>query len=122
MSGSSTPCYRCGRFNHNPKDCRFRNAACHFCKKKGHIASVCRAKQSPKSGGKAHKTGGGKNLGPRPPSTKWVDAVEPETGEDDLQLYVIGERSSHLYYVDMSVNGKKLSMEIDTGASFSIIS
>ena len=90
--------------------------------KKGHIASVCRAKQSPKSRGKARKTSGGKNHGPRPPSTKWVDAAEPETGEDDLQLYVIGEQSTHPYYVDMSVNGKKLSMEIDTGASFSSIS
>ena len=98
VSGSSTPCYRCGRSNHNPKDCRFRDADCHFCKKKGHIASVCRAKQSLKFGGRARKTSGGKSLGPRPPSTKWVDAVEPEMGEDDLQL------------------------EIDTGASFSIIS
>ena len=39
-AGSSTPCYRCGRSNHNPKDCRFRHADCHFCKKKRHIASV----------------------------------------------------------------------------------
>ena len=48
--------------------------------------------------------------------------MEPETGEDDLQLYVIRERFSYPYYVDLSVSGKKLSMEIDTGASYSIIS
>ena len=34
VSGSSTPCYRCGRSNHDPKECRFRDAKCHFCKKR----------------------------------------------------------------------------------------
>ena len=105
VSGSSTSCYRCGRSNHNPKECRFHDAECYCCKKKGHTASICRAKRSPKSGGTARKTSGGKNHSPRLPSTKCVDATQPETGEDDLHLYVFGERSSHTYYVDMSVNG-----------------
>ena len=39
-----------------------------------------------------------------------------------MQLFVIGEQSSHLYDVDMSVNGKELCMGIDISASFSIIS
>ena len=33
VSGSSTPCYRCGRSNIDPKECRFCDAECHFCKK-----------------------------------------------------------------------------------------
>ena len=47
-----------------------------------------------------------------PPTTKWVDAEEPEAKEDNLQLFVIGQRSPHPYYVDMTVNEKKLCMEI----------
>ncbi|RWR99571.1 uncharacterized protein B4U79_11743, partial [Dinothrombium tinctorium] len=35
-------CYRCGKGNHKATDCRFREAVCHFCKKKGHIKSACR--------------------------------------------------------------------------------
>ena len=37
-------CYRCGRSNHTPADCRFRDAECHNCGKKGHIAPACRGK------------------------------------------------------------------------------
>ena len=34
-------------------------------------------------------------------------------------MHVIEEQSLHPYYVDMSVNGKKLCMAIDISASFS---
>ena len=43
---SRTPCYRCGRSNHDQKDCRFRDATCHNCNKKGHIAPVCLSKKN----------------------------------------------------------------------------
>ena len=36
----SKPCHRCGRSNHDPRECRFCEAECHFCKKKGHLALV----------------------------------------------------------------------------------
>ena len=36
-------CYRCGA-KHKPSECKFREAECHFCKKKGHISKVCFAK------------------------------------------------------------------------------
>ena len=48
-----SPCYRCGKSNHDAKDCRFRNANCNWCGKKGHIASACRSRkaaQSPQEG------------------------------------------------------------------------
>ena len=37
-----TLCYRCGGNNHGPSDCRFKDVECHSCKKKGHLAQVCR--------------------------------------------------------------------------------
>ena len=37
------PCSRCGG-RHRPSDCKFKDATCHFCKKKGHLARVCRTK------------------------------------------------------------------------------
>ena len=38
-------CYCCGRSTHGPADCRFREADCRNCGKKGHIAPVCRSKR-----------------------------------------------------------------------------
>ena len=42
-SSSSKPrerqaCYQCGRSNHDPNDCKFKDAECHTCRKKGHNA------------------------------------------------------------------------------------
>ena len=36
-------CYRCGG-KHQASKCKFKDYECHFCKKKGHLASVCRKK------------------------------------------------------------------------------
>ena len=38
-------CYRCGD-PHLATNCRFSDAICHFCKKRGHIAKVCRTKRN----------------------------------------------------------------------------
>ena len=40
------PCYRCGRRNHAAKDCRFADATCNYCHKKGHIAPACMKKKN----------------------------------------------------------------------------
>ena len=40
-----TPCYRC-EGKHAPRDCRFKDAVCHSCKKRGHPARVCRSKRT----------------------------------------------------------------------------
>lgn len=39
-----TPCIGCGG-KHHRLDCRFKNADCRHCGKKGHLAWVCRAAQ-----------------------------------------------------------------------------
>ena len=39
----SKPCYRCGATDHWASTCRFKDTTCHKCKKRGHIAKVCRS-------------------------------------------------------------------------------
>lgn len=36
--------FSCGNSGHKRDDCKFRNAICHKCKKKGHIKAVCKSK------------------------------------------------------------------------------
>ena len=38
------PCYRCGKEGHEPHPCGFRETISHHCKKRGHLARVCRSK------------------------------------------------------------------------------
>jgi hypothetical protein len=47
QSNKKSSCSSCGSSNHPRSTCRFRNVTCHKCKKEGHIAKVCRSKDSP---------------------------------------------------------------------------
>ena len=40
---STQSCCRCGEPNHTPAECRYRDAICNACGKKGHIAPACRS-------------------------------------------------------------------------------
>ena len=42
-----TDCYHCGG-KHKAAECKFKEAICHFCKKRGNLAHVCRSKQRQK--------------------------------------------------------------------------
>ena len=40
-TGTSKPCYHCGKSNHKATACYYKEAVCNNCKKKGHIAKIC---------------------------------------------------------------------------------
>ena len=119
----SKPCGRCGRGNHAAGECKFRNATCHKCGKVGHIAPVCRSKPQSTNSGNTHK-------GPTR-QTKWLATTDstdtttepnhsPTTPEP---LLVVHNTSSSTppYKVELKVNGQPLLMEVDTGASVSLV-
>ncbi|KAL3974523.1 interleukin 1 receptor-like 1 [Sarotherodon galilaeus] len=92
-------CYRCGGA-HFAKDCVFKESTCHNCKKKGYLGKKCRStKEKPK---KEWKTKPKLN-------THHLQSIAPE--EDECPIYAT-----------IQVNGKELQMEVDTGASASVIS
>ena len=97
------PCYRCGGTNHKARDCKFREQYCRKCELKGHIARVCRTK-------------------PKRRSTKTVD--EETVDESDGSLHAVRTTTGRVppYKVQVLVDGCEVPMEIDTGASRSIIS
>ena len=109
-------CYRCGRNNHRPPECRFRNAKCHKCGKTGHIAPVCRsAKKSPTPSQ------------PNQPKTNVVEVastgdLEQCPQEEELALFTVGTNTSQPIKLEVEVNSHPLVMELDTGADVSLIS
>ena len=91
------PCYHCGKQGHSAADCTFKDSNCHKCGKKGHIAKVCHTKRTNR--------------------TQWVGT---DVNNDDV-IFRVGNRSQP-YQVEMQLNGKRVIMEIDTGAAVSIMS
>ncbi|KAK3720962.1 hypothetical protein QZH41_006532 [Actinostola sp. cb2023] len=91
-------CLSCGYDNHRREECKFRNATCLSCGLYGHIAM-----------------------------SKPVGKVDDRESEVDEQgelfsnsLYKLGPNNG--FIVSIVVQGQTLSMEIDTGASVTIIS
>ena len=39
------PCKHCGKSNHHSSKCRFKEAVCNTCHKKGHLAKICGAQR-----------------------------------------------------------------------------
>ena len=104
-SDTSKPCYRCGGTNHRHFDCRFREQFCRNCQKKGHIAKVCRSKAK------------------KP--TSEVKAVDGEAEEDYVEsLCAVKSPTGRIppLKVPVLIDGCEVPMEIDTGASRSIMS
>lgn len=55
--GKKKKCFRCGKEDHKPDDCRHKTTKCRYCEKQGHIDSACYKKQ--KAEGKDDKAGKG---------------------------------------------------------------
>ena len=109
--GSGPPegqkCYRCGS-KHSPSTCKFKQAECYKCKKIGHIAKACRSNS--------------RKPGKRPEAAH----VLTEEGEicdersEVYSLYNINGASSPCV-VRVNINKKSVPMEVDTGASVTIL-
>ena len=113
----SEKCQHCGRSNHLSKDCRLKNAVCYRCKKRGHIAAICTIAQptpGQDTSSQHHSRG----------ATKWVERYlvdEESDKEQELRLFTM-DKGSNPWTVDLLVNDTSITMEIDTGASVSLIS
>ena len=57
--GTKKNCYRCGREQHGPTECPYREVECQSCKKKGHLARMCQSRSRT-----GHKTSGQTNTPP----------------------------------------------------------
>ena len=101
LAAPTQSCYRCGRGNHNPQQCKFRTATCYRCGKVGHIKPVCRSKAS------------GKRPRSHVQKTKWVSTTEPDQSSDTPSetLFVIKGTSSSPYKVKLQVKEQPLTME-----------
>ena len=127
-------CRCCGSDSHKSETCKFRQAVCHFCKKRGHIKYAC------KYGGNSGKTSLRKNRPtsvhtveeevslcesearslPRPKSNK--ETFNTESDGEVFGIYNSKCAGPKPYIVKVNIGNVDVNMELDTGATFSTLS
>ena len=117
-SKSNNPGNRCENIGHSEDKCRFRDAVCHNCHRKGHLKRMCKSVQNKQGKRRPNKLS---NTG------KSVHTVEQYSGsEDEIEVdlsYIRQVTTPELepIYVTPKVNGKSMKMELDTGAAISLL-
>ena len=111
----SVECYRCGGA-HFANDCGFKDAVCHNCKKKGHIAKKSRAAKNKQR----------KEWGKTKPRMNTHHLQSEDTEEqvsfNMFNLFDLSKPRAEPITATLQMNRKELEMEVDTGASASVIS
>ena len=93
------PCHRCGRTAHKAEECPFKSSECFNCKKIGHLAGVCRQKQT-------HRRKAVKTI-----TAKSTQTVKNTLGSEEDKL-----RTS------VKMNNQHVTFEVDTGSRDSFCS
>lgn len=94
-------CYRCGK-GHAPDRCWYRNTKCRACAKTGHLEAMCQEKKR------------------RP--INYVDTSDDDSGASQVYHVVLCAASDKRgYKVSVNIEGKPISMLLDTGAAVTLI-
>ena len=112
LDKGTKPCYRCGG-RHGPSQCRFRDVASHACRKKGPVNWAC------KSQNKVPSAMVGEQARRQP-----VHLTEEGTvaAPQEYTLYPLQDPATRALKTTVQVEDQDLTMEVDTGASVTIIS
>ncbi|XP_028403427.1 uncharacterized protein K02A2.6-like [Dendronephthya gigantea] len=129
-------CFRCGKKNHVPDKCFFRKSKCHGCQNYGHIIKKCPERsgnnnwkkiRSGKSKGKDDKRKKKKPSGIHNVKTDSDVESDCESQEEVMDttwpvfmLTDSGRKQTELKVL-VSIEGKPVTMEVDTGAAVSIM-
>ncbi len=122
-----TPCYRCGN-RHAATSCRFRDATCNHCGRKGHIMRACRsrnrpavAEQQPSRTAKPFKGGPQRANRVSEETSEVSDPGDPPLSAEYTMFQVSTDKLAP-FSTSVVVNGTTLHMEVDTGAALALIS
>ena len=116
-SGPRSQCYRCGYGGHSSDSCKFRYTKCHNCGKTGHIVRVCRSKRP---------------LQPQqhpPVSNQYLEETNPDLQDNgntsappEYTMFSLeADQYTHPYVLELQLDEKIVRMEVDTGASLSLM-
>lgn len=104
-------CWRCGKTRHSPNKCRYKSYVCDKCNVKGHLSVMCSKNRKD------------------PPKSRYQNFINNDSSSDSVSsdgLYqVVSVKSDSKdgpYHYTLSIEGKKVLFEIDTGSRISAVS
>lgn len=121
-------CWRCGGNKHSPAECHFKDKDCFNCGIAGHTSRMCRKpkQQSNRKGLSANK---GDKSAPNKYSQKQKYLEEDDNEQSDnndsmneYSFYRMGEQKEKPLLTTVELNNIQIPMEIDTGASKTVVS
>ena len=118
-------CFRCGG-NHRSDECKFVDAVCFSCKKKGHIAGKCRSgsnrslPRKPNRAQNQEKNNDNRRKVQQNQSANFLQQEESGINQD-YGMYELREEKAEPVKVNVEVNNQKLLMEVNTESAFSVI-
>lgn len=118
-------CFRCGG-SHRSDECKFVDAWCFNCNKKGHIARKCRSGSNRPNQRRAsrwqndEKVEGNSRNNQQYRSANRLEQDEAKASQD-YEMYELREEKAEPINVVVEINNQELSMEVDTGAAVSVM-
>ncbi|PFX14444.1 Uncharacterized protein K02A2.6 [Stylophora pistillata] len=120
-------CFLCGKVNHSSDTCFFRKSKCHGCQNVGHIVKKCPQKEQKPENGK-NKWSAKSKFGKKKKQQKvrFVEedlTVRQSVSGNDWPIFTVSDSrgTRKEFIVPVAINGKTVDMELDKGASVTII-
>ena len=116
-------CFRCGKNNHGHDDCYFREVECYKCKRKGHISRQCGKTREPISERPKKRPSKIHSITAEESSAEDEEEFINSIPQEEWPIFTIAKSGrDNVLKVTLSINDKPMEMELDTGASLSIVS
>ncbi|XP_059470767.1 uncharacterized protein K02A2.6-like isoform X2 [Neocloeon triangulifer] len=121
-------CFCCGKTSHMRDDCKLKKKLCQFCGRIGHQEDVCYTKKLKQKSKTTHHLDNEENSSEESSSEEDEGAKGGARRQEEavtnylLKMETKCEKlSSKRIFLDIQLNGQTLPMELDTGASYSLI-
>ena len=104
---STITCYRCGKTGHQSAKCRHGDSKCHSCSKVGPLQAACRSRPS--------------QALEQPKGQQQHSVRQVQEMEVPHLLFMLPSACSKPWKTVVETNGVPLEMEVNTGASLSLV-